>query len=62
MVVHTFSFRTRDEADAFIEGVEFVNDSTVEIEGVVELGDDLGYEVRLIHTDFDSEEVDVVRD
>ena len=56
MIVHAFSFRTRDEAEAFIEGIEFVNDSTLEIEGINELGDDLGFEVRVVDMDFEAEE------
>jgi hypothetical protein len=36
MKLHRFTFRTEGEAKAFRQGIEFVNDSAVEVVGIEE--------------------------
>ncbi len=56
MIVHKFFFETEIEAMAFIQGVEFVNDSSLEIKEFDPT--DKGFEVEVL--DLDGGEADAV--
>jgi hypothetical protein len=56
MIIHNFFFETEIEAMAFIQGVEFVSDSSLEIKGLDPAGK--GFEVEVL--DLDGGEVDAV--
>ena len=54
MIIHSFFFETEIEAMAFVQGVEFVNDSSLEIKGFDPV--DGGFEVKVVDMDFEAEE------
>jgi hypothetical protein len=57
MIIHEFTFNTEAEARAFIQGVDFVNDST--IGGVILHPDPDSGKWRVEVRDYDGDEDDV---
>ena len=55
MIIHSFFFETEIEAMAFVQGVEFVNDSTLEIKGLDPADD--GFEVEILDLDGGADDV-----
>jgi hypothetical protein len=47
--VRTFVFETRAEANAFVDGVEYVNDSSIQVLGIKKIG--YGYQVDVSDND-----------
>lgn len=54
-IIHSFVFETEIEAMAFIEGVEFVNDSSLEIKALDPA--DNGFKVEILDLDGEAENV-----
>ena len=54
---HIFTFRTEDEANAFADGIEFVNDSALEIANI-EYDSPNCWAVTIVDRDTDDDEAE----